>query len=234
MPFNIKSCVEYARKGLRSTLYLAPGGYRAERFWKRRHLRYKFDMRGVGNCGLTHAENVDDYRRATEVFLEHCQLHNVDFKRARMLDIGCGTGHYADVFRQAGGIRYVGIDITDALFADLRQRHPDFAFRKLDVTQDPVDGIYDLVIMIDVTQHITDEKRFAKTLQHVKACMAPQGLFIVTSWLDESARRSFYEVSRSMDAYRREFPEGQFSQPVRYRDKYLFAIQRPETPHDRA
>lgn len=226
MPFKLKSYLESARRGLRSTLYWAPGGYRAEQYWKRRHLRYRFDLRGVGNCGLSHDENAVEYRRATDVFLAHCRELGVDFGRARALDIGCGTGHYAQVFRGAGGTRYLGIDITDALFDELRREYPGFEFRKHDITQHPLNETYDLIIMIDVTQHITDAQKFSRALGHVRASLTPAGRFVVTSWLDASARRSFYEVSRTMDDYRRAFPDDTFSAPVNYRDKFLFSIRK--------
>lgn len=229
MAFSIRTCVEYARNRLRSTIYWAPGGYRAESFWRRRHQRYQFDMRGVGNCGRSHAENVRDYQEATRVFLELCRGNDVDFPHTSMLDIGCGTGHYAEVFQAGGGTRYLGVDIADALFPELESRHPGFAFRKLDISEEPLDDTFDLITMIDVTQHVTNPDRFSRAMQHVQSSLPSHGVFIVTSWLDDSARKSFYEVSRPIEAYAREFPGYRFSPPVKYRDKYMFAIRQGTT-----
>ena len=226
MPPSIRACVEYARQRLRSSIYWLPGGYQAERYWRDRHRRYGFDMRGVGDCGRTHAENLEEYDRAARIFLELCRAHRIQLPHTSMLEIGCGTGYYAEVFRQAGGVQYVGVDITDELLPDLRKRFPAFTFHKLDITGEPVPGIFDLIAMIDVTQHITQPDRFSSAMQHVRLSLGPRGVFVVTSWLSDSARHSFYEVSRSMDAYQREFAGFRFSEPVRYRDKFMFAITR--------
>lgn len=226
MPIDLSAYMESARRRLRSTLYWAPGGYRAERFWKRRHLRYQFDLRGVGNSGLSHDQNAEDYRVASETFLDQCHQRHVDFARANVLDIGCGMGHYTGVLKRAGVTRYLGLDITDALFPELTRHFPDFAFRKLDITKHSVGGSFDLVLMIDVTQHITNPLPFSRAMRHVKAAMASKGLFVVTSWLDASARKSFYEVSRSLEAYRSEFAGFEFGSPVAFRDKFLFTIRK--------
>lgn len=47
----------------------------------------------------------------------------------------------------------------------------------------------------------------------------------MTSWLDSRKRDSIYERSRSLEHYRREFPDCQFSDARPFRDKFIFTIR---------
>jgi SAM-dependent methyltransferase len=210
--------------------YRLPGGYRSRAYWTSRLGRYGFDLRGVGCDSLSDAENRRMYAQAREQFLTLVGAQGVDLTAARVLDVGCGTGFYADLCAQAGCSRYVGLDITDTLLPELRRRLPAFTFRQLDITE-PAQaaqdwgGPFDLVLMIDVTQHITQDDRFTRAMQTIRASLAAGAVFIVTSWLDALARRSFFERSRDLAAYQAEFPGYRFSPPQRFRDKFIFAVR---------
>jgi hypothetical protein len=78
----------------------------------------------------------------------------------------------------------------------------------------------------DVTQHITKPARFERAMQTIRGNLAEGGVFVVTSWLDASARRSFFEVSRDLAAYQGQFPGYRFSPPRPFRDKFVFSIRR--------
>jgi cyclopropane fatty-acyl-phospholipid synthase-like methyltransferase len=166
------------------------------------------------------------YDEAKRVFIALCKNQGLDFSNIRMLDIGCGTGFYAQIFRENGGRNYVGIDIADTLFGKLREMYPDYEFCKKDVGMQELEGKFDLIIMIDVTQHITDDVKFSYAMQNVKSHLTKDGTFIVTSWLNDKLRTSCYEVSRSMEAYNRQFPDFVFGKPVPFRDKYIFSIKK--------
>ncbi len=50
-----------------------------------------------------------------------------------VLDVGCGAGGFADVWRHFNpGIRYAGIDTSGPLVASARERHPDLRFEQAD------------------------------------------------------------------------------------------------------
>jgi SAM-dependent methyltransferase len=145
-----------------------------------------------------------------------------------MLDIGCGTGFYAEVFRSQGGKYYLGIDITDQLFLALKQKFPEFSFRKADISSMVLSEQFALIKMISVTQHIVDDAAFSNAMHNIKSCLSPNGVLIVTSWLSRDFRhRTFYEVERPIDYYKKEYPDYIFSKPIQFRDKYIFSIRRP-------
>lgn len=201
--------------------------YRAEAYWAQRHARYGFDLRGVGHNGLSAADNERMYRQARETFLAACRAEGIRPPNCSVLDIGCGTGFYAEVMRDEGVTRYTGVDIADTLLPDLRRRFDSYTFRKLDVSVEPIEGEYDLVIMIDVTQHITSDAKFAFAMRNVREHLAADGVFVVTSWLRPKTRLTFYETARPMEVYREAFEGFRFSQRAPFRDKYLFSVRKP-------
>jgi SAM-dependent methyltransferase len=210
---------------LDSLKYWTPGGYRAEKYWGDRLSRYGFDIRGVGHKGLSQGENEEMYAKAKETFLSLCGKEGVDFRNINMLDVGCGIGFYTKIFSENGGKRYLGVDITDTLFGALKRDFPAFQFRKLDISSQGLEGNFDLIIMIDVTQHITNSEKFSLAMQNVRSHLSEKGVFIVTSSLKKRPWQLFHEVLRSMDAYKKEFPGYAFSEPIPFRDKYIFTIR---------
>lgn len=209
----------------RAFLNRLPGIYRPQAYWRHRLRKYEFDLRGVGHKGLSHQENERTYSTARSVFLELCCEQRIDFRSAHMLDVGCGTGFYAKAFQQAGGQHYLGIDITDVLFAKLRAQFLGFDFMKLDITSQELCGVFDLVVMIDVTQHIVSRRKFSSAMRNIRSHLRQDGILILTSWLSEKiVRRTSYEVARPLWLYKKEFPGCEFSEPRKFRDKYIFSV----------
>ncbi len=200
------------------------GGYNAEKYWSERHNRYGLDLRGVGNKSISKEKNEREYSEAKEIILSICIQNKINFDTISVLDVGCGNGFYANLMQEMGCVNYRGIDITDTLFPELKERFPKYHFRKLDITKNRLSRSYDLILMIDVTQHITSEKHFRYALKNVKEHMKENSLFIVTSWLDKNIRNSFYEKSRTLKSYKQIFQSNLFSKQIKFRDKYVFFI----------
>ncbi len=77
----------------------------------------------------------------------------------RLLDVGCGSGYYSDVFAAlvAGGVRYTGIDYSDAMIALARARSRSTAFEVADATRLPyADAAFDVVFNGVSLMHIID------------------------------------------------------------------------------
>jgi len=201
--------------------------YIPERYWKKRHRKYGFNFRGVGNCTLSAEENELVYQQAKSIFLSLCHDQKINFVKSKILDIGCGTGYYAGIVKEEGGKDYLGIDITDQLFPDLRKKFPEYSFQKVDISKVKLNKHFDLIIMIDVTQHIDNSKTFFLAMKNIASLLSLNGVFIVTSWLSkEFKRRTYYEVERPIGEYRKAFPGFVFSEPILFRDKYIMAIRK--------
>lgn len=216
------------RDGIKKTYdHFFTNRYNPMHYWKRRHRKFRFDLRGVGNCSLSVEENEKAYQQASQIFLNLCKEQGIgtDFDKIKMLDIGCGTGFYADLFRTYGGKEYLGFDITDLLFPQLRKKFPDFRFRKSDITKNSIHEKFDIIIMIDVTQHIVNNQLFFAAMKNIRSSLSENSVFIVTSWLSKQfKKRRPYEVERPIEFYKKEFPNAFFSEPIPFRDKYIFSI----------
>jgi SAM-dependent methyltransferase len=77
----------------------------------------------------------------------------------RLLDVGCGSGYYSEVFATLlpSGVRYTGIDHSDAMIARARRQYPATAFEVGDATALPYpDNAFDIVFNGVSLMHIID------------------------------------------------------------------------------
>ncbi len=210
---------------LRDIIY--PPKYHPEKYWKARHRKHGFSLRGVGNWTRSNEENEEKYIRERAIFLDFCKKQGIDFKSVRILDVGCGTGFFAEAIRENGGTDYLGIDITDELLEGVAGKFPGFRFKKLDVAKDEMQGEFDLIIMISVAQHIVDEKRFSFAMQNIRRHLSENGTFIVTLWeTDTYVHPNPHVVGRPVTYFQKEFEGYWFSEPERFGSKNLYAIRK--------
>jgi SAM-dependent methyltransferase len=90
----------------------------------------------------------------------------------RLLEVGCGSGYYSDVFAAllAGGVRYTGVDYSDAMIANARARSPSTAFEVADATRLPyADGAFDIVFNGVSLMHIIDYEAAIREAARVAA-----------------------------------------------------------------
>jgi len=84
---------------------------------------------------------------------------------AKILDVGCGVGHYGYVLKSYLGLyEYIGIDKSKWIIENTPYK--DLDMRYMDITKGIAlpDSDYDLVLCIDVLEHL-EEKDLDKTLQ---------------------------------------------------------------------
>lgn len=219
----LRNRINYFRSILR---FKSKDSYRAEEYWQERHTKYGFDLRGVGAFDMTQEQNQQILDEGGRLMLGLCSRENINLKEVSMLDVGCGTGFYAGVFRNAGGKRYLGIDIVDVLFDGLRLRFPDFNFKKVDVSAQEIPGFYDLIIMMDVAQHITDERKFKYAMENIKKHLNPQGVIIISTSIGSYKRHSFYNVTRQLTTFEEMFRGYRISEPLPFCGNKMFSIKR--------
>jgi len=179
--------------------------YNASRYWNDRFSKYGYNLQGAGNEGLTSEENQAMYKKAEEVFRSIIARYNIDFKNSRILEIGVGAAFYTRILRDLGVENYSGVDIADVLFAEHIKQFPNFKFIKKDITQDEIDGNYDLILMIDVSQHIVKEEKIINALNSVKSMMAENGKFIIAPLSQKSEKHHYYVHTWSPDFIRGHF-----------------------------
>lgn len=79
--------------------------------------------------------------------------------RPRLLEVGCGSGYYSEVFADLvpGGVDYTGIDYSEAMIARARSNYPSVSFEVADATRLPyADNTFDIVFNGVSLMHIID------------------------------------------------------------------------------
>ena len=170
-------------------------GYAAEQYWKDRLHKYGNDLRGVGEEGRTEKENVTRYRRVCTIFRNFCSEITRDYSAMKVLEIGVGTGQMTDVLLGLGVKDYLGVDITDALFSGLEEKFgkAGFKFAKKDITTDKINERYDLVVIIDVIEHIVEQERFDFAMRSIRDCLTDSGVLIIAPLTKKAKKHQFYE-----------------------------------------
>lgn len=213
--------------------YAGARGYDAERYWRDRLGEHGASLRGSGREGRSEAENEADYAKARSAFLTFCKDEGLRLAGAAVLEIGCGNGFYARVCREAGVMRYVGIDITDVLFPGLRGEFPSFEFLKRDATSpnaasDDLEGAFDLVLMIDVVEHIVEEAKLDIAIRNVRRSLAPGGAAILAFPSPGCWPRHLFYVRRWRESEITDrFPGYRGAGPRAFRGGYILALRKP-------
>jgi len=127
-----------------------------------------------------HYEAVFPFQEATFAFLSGC----LPAGGRRLLDAGCGTGHYCGRFA-AAGLEAVGIDLDPEMIAAARRHYPAAAFHRLDMREiGTLPPPFDLIFCIgNSAPHLTQEE-FDRLVGQVAALLRPGGVwtFQVLNW----------------------------------------------------
>jgi SAM-dependent methyltransferase len=209
--------------------------YKPRRFWNEL-LSDSFDLRGVGHYRLSEAENRAMYDEKRSVIERELAAHRIAIgPETNVLEIGSGVGYWTEFLRSKGVQRYTGNDIAQVSVERLSARYPAFTFLHGDagdVTL-PV-GAFDVAFMIDVTQHITDDRAFGRAMRNVWAAIKPGGVFFVTFWdpgtnkfLSTRLRLNRIEKPRAAEAYLAAFgSDATIVSRTPFNDKHLLVVRK--------
>jgi len=98
----------------------------------------------------------------------------------RVLDYGCGAGRYLDLIRERfPDARLVGSDISHVALEHAGRRHPDAEWLLMEDERVPdSDGAFDLIISIEVLEHVADVDLATRELGRL---LAPGGRLVLTT-----------------------------------------------------
>jgi SAM-dependent methyltransferase len=212
--------------------------YNPKSYWHERFKISKAGIEDVGHKDLSALANQREYDLAWRTLSYLCEVEGISLNpefETSVIDIGCGNGFYMNKFHELGIKKYIGIDITDVFFPILSGCDDDYDFFKRDITDKPFRTPQEavsrgnVVIMIDVTQHIVDDDLFRNAMENIKKMMSKRrSSFIVTSHLQKK-KFNYYEVGRTMDMYEECFQGYDISKPIPFRDKWIFSIKKKES-----
>jgi SAM-dependent methyltransferase len=219
--FKVKDYLRHFTLALRGE-----GRYKPSEFWRRQLGQHGRALRGPGHGRLSEEENALLYKNGERALEKLCGDLKVNWK-CRFAEIGPGNGYWLRWLRHHGVTSYTAFDVTDVLFAMIRQDHPDAALIRLDVTEQALSDKFDVLLMIDVTQHIVSKRKFGNAMKNCRGSIAPGGHFVVTSWLRPYRRVSNSEVMRPLEHYLEYFADWKLTGPIEFRDKFIMAFTSP-------
>jgi 2-polyprenyl-6-hydroxyphenyl methylase/3-demethylubiquinone-9 3-methyltransferase len=108
------------------------------------------------------------YRAKERAYRKLLARQNVSLDGARVLDFGCGTGFFEDLWESAGAREVAGIDIVPDAIAALAAAHPGRRYVCADLATDPSPlaslGSFNVVTAIDVLYHVIDDDALGRIL----------------------------------------------------------------------
>ena len=97
-------------------------------------------------------------------------------KNARILEVGCGTGHNFDMLGQFGTVDAIEIDDGARAVAETRLGRPILT-APLPALTGIADGAYDMIALLDVLEHIDDDHA---SLASLRRKLKPGGKILLT------------------------------------------------------
>jgi ubiquinone/menaquinone biosynthesis C-methylase UbiE len=116
---------------------------------------------------------------------------------SRVLDLGCGTGHFADYIRRSGH-KVVGLDPSTKMLAFARANFPEIEFIEGYSNDLPFEADYfDCIVSIEVLRYLNDVE-VRKTYSEIKRTLRPGGITVVThvNTLSTEGYLVFYRLKR--------------------------------------
>lgn len=202
-------------------------------FWESRHKVFDSDMRAVGPDLYCSDANLEVYAEGEKVLRKILNRYP-GFQDFSVIEIGCGNGYWTGFLKRLSLKRYIGVDISPHAVQKVSKRFPEFQFFQFDVTEGIgklQENSADMILMIDVTQHIVDDIKFRNAMTNVRGLLKPKGTIILTSNLSDSLDSDVYYVKRRpLKAYREIFPGFTFGEPLAFNSKFIFTLDHKEAP----
>jgi SAM-dependent methyltransferase len=116
------------------------------------------------------------YRARREILTDYLKRYGDLPADARILEIGCGTGHNLPMLARFGRVEAIEIDDAARAIASARLGKP-IATAPLPELAGIERGAYDLIAVLDVVEHIEDD---VAALKAMGDCLKPGGKILIT------------------------------------------------------
>jgi SAM-dependent methyltransferase len=150
----------------------------------------------------------DDFYEACRVRTIVAALAGLDVSPRRVLDFGCGEGRYLDVLRERfPDAAFTGADVSSVALEIASGARPYATYQPIvDDTISEHDGAFDLILSVEVLEHVADVRR---SIGEISRLLAPGGLAMITTpcanrWsIEWVAMRLSGGLQRSKDGFGR-------------------------------
>ncbi len=209
--------------------------YRPKTFWNEL-LTNSFDLKGVGHFRMSNEENLKMYEEKKAILAGEMKKAGIEITPdMAIVEIGIGVGYWTDYFNSLGAKNYTGNDIAEISIINLQKRYPQYEFLHGDISEIRLpEDKFDLGVMIDVTQHITDDDRFDKAMNNLWRSLKSGAKLIITMWdpeknvyLSNKLRLNRIEKPRGLDWYQKIYGSAEVLSRVDFNDKFLVIFNKP-------
>lgn len=157
-------------------------------FWDQRH-RALEPFRSGGHIARTERENVAFYDARLGMIHQLLGEFGGGPGRNTLLDAGCGKGWFSHALARSG-FRVLGLDSSPRAIDEARTSDADerTVFAQGDLTDAPIFGAFDVVIVVDVLFHVLDDSHWTRSVESLASACAPGGTLLVTdTFMDTTA-----------------------------------------------
>lgn len=182
--------------------------YEASSFWNSRYQR--FDLTTSGHIDLPFAYNYWMYelkKKKVRTSVLRC-FSSKRVAESKVMDLGCGTGIYVDMWKSLGVKDLVGLDISSVAVENLNEKYQEYRFHTEDLSDSSLANkygakSYDIVTAIGVLVHILDDEAFCRALKNMVDMLADDGLIVLVEYLRKGpAQEGSYMKVRSLPWYK--------------------------------
>ena len=209
---NLRHFIQYLK-------YKKIKGYNYRKYWDERFREFGLNPKGSGDKTLSINQNEELYDNKRKIIYQLINKYKIHFNS--VIEIGVGSGKITKLMEKLTK-NYIGTDVTNILFDDLRTEFKNFTFIQKDITQSKLMNKYDLILMIDVTQHIVEDKMFNKSMNNIKSGMTDDSFFFVTTY-GYDRYFGFYEKARIVSSYEKHF---NVIEKISFNDKLLLVCNK--------
>lgn len=163
-----------------------PRTYDPKEFWSKR-LEGNLNLSGVGFTDFGESYNECLYKMRRIVLERAISKCKINVPNMRILDIGCGSGFYVDIWHNLGATDLVGLDITNASVRFLSAQYPELNFYEADITSPTLFNDlsslrerFDLITVFDVLFHIVDDDKFEQAIKNIQMLCSQDGYIFIT------------------------------------------------------
>lgn len=183
--------------------------YNNKFYWEKRMDKY-FNLRGVGDIGYGEYHNEYLYKLKKLIFNSIIKKNNINLSSKNITDIGCGTGFFIDYFREQGAKKIVGVDITEIVVNRMKKLFPDSHFVVVDISKKTNLPKSDIVNILDVLQHIVDDKKFLLALNNACSLVKDGGYIFIADVFEKTNKISEDTKFRSLSTYKKILQKNHF------------------------
>lgn len=210
--------------------------YKPKTFWNDL-LTNSFDLKGVGHYRMSNDENLKMYEKKKVILKAEMDKAGIMITpEISIVEIGIGVGYWTEYFKELGAKKYTGNDIAEISVTNMKKEYPEYDFIQGDISEVMLpENSFELGVMIDVTQHITDDARFEKAMDNLWKSLKSGASLIITMWdpaknvyLSNKLRLNRIEKPRGLDRYLKVFgSDAKVISRVDFNDKFLLIIKKP-------